>query len=66
MTNKTPNERDPARPGGSETPPSDEDETAQPPEDLTRRMAGCGCGPVMERMMGKCFKGGAKKGGERT
>lgn len=66
MTNRTPNEQDPARPGGSaETTPSEQGETAQPPEDLTGRMAGC-CGPMMERMMGKCFGVATKKPGKQS
>lgn len=40
-------------------------ETGQQPRDLTRRMAGCGCGPMMERMMSECFKGGTSKAGEQ-
>lgn len=27
--------------------------------------AGCGCGPMMERMLGECFKGGTSKAGEQ-
>jgi hypothetical protein len=40
-------------------------ETGQQPQDLTRRMAGCGCAPMMERRLGKCFKGGTSKVGEQ-
>ncbi len=66
MTNKTRNEQNPPRPAGSaETTPSEQGETAQPPEDLTGRMAGC-CGPMMERMMGKCLEVAKKKSAKQS
>ena len=40
-------------------------ETGQQPQDVTRPMAGCGCAPMMERMLGKCYGVGTKKGSEQ-
>jgi hypothetical protein len=46
-------------PGEREHAPGDK--TGQPPQDVTRGMAGCGCAP----MMGECCKGGTSKASEQ-
>jgi hypothetical protein len=40
------------------------DETGQQPQDVTQSVAGCGCAPMMERMLGKHYGVGIKKGSE--
>jgi hypothetical protein len=45
--------------------PTANGEADQPPQNLTRRKAGCGCGPMMEHMLGECCKGGTSKAGEQ-
>ena len=57
--------------GGTQEPSPCEDAHApgnkagQQPQDVTRPMAGCGCAPLMERMLDKCYGVGTKKGSEQ-
>lgn len=52
-------------PSAGDSEHTSEDKTGQQPQDVTRSMAGCGCGPMVESTLGECCKGGTSKAGDQ-